>query len=223
MSENAGSVRITRLILIPLIITLAITFLRLEGELHHWSSVFFNNHAGGLGAIVGIAWLPFIFAPYFAAKLAAAGEGPAGSGKVLLYAIVGVVVTVLGGLVGSNTQPGVLSGRAIAALLFVVAAALIQFIAWGTLSKTLLAYAFGARVPVAIVMFYAMAGSWGTHYDALPPNYAGPTDLMGRYVAMALVPQFIFWISYTIIVGSLAAGVYMMIAHRSQRAVPQPA
>jgi hypothetical protein len=222
MSENAGSVRITRLILIPLAITLAITFLRLEGELHHWSSALFNRSAGGMGAIVGIASLPFIFGPYFAAKLAAAGEAAASGGKVLLYAGIGVVVTIAGGVISAGSPEGVLTGRALTAMLLIVAAALIQFMASGTLARTLLAYGFGARLPVAIVMFYAMAGSWGTHYDALPPNYAGPTDFMGRYIAMALIPQFIFWIAYTMITGALAGGVYLAIAHRG-KAVPQPA
>lgn len=222
MPENTGSVRVTRLIMTPIIITLVVTILRLEGELHHWSSIFFTRSAGGAGAIVGIAWLPFIFGPYFAAKLTAAGEGPSSNGKVLLYALIAVVVTIAGGVVSAGSPEGVLTGKALTAMLLVIAAALIQFMAWGTFAKALLMYAFGARIPVAIVMFYAMAGSWGTHYDALAPNYAGPTDLMGKYVAMALIPQFIFWISYTMVVGALAAGVYLLIAHRS-RAVAQPA
>jgi len=221
MSENAGSVRITRLILVPLIMTLAITFLRLEGELHHWSSILFARSAGGAGAIVGIAWLPFIFGPYFAAKLTAAGAGPSSSGKVILYAVIGLVVTMLA--VASESNPGALTGRALAGILMIVAAGMIQFISWGTLARTLLAYGFGARVPVAIVMFYAIAGGWGTHYDALPPGYAGPTDFMGRYIAIGLVPQFIFWIAYTMIIGALAAGVYLAIARRGRGAVPQPA
>lgn len=222
MPENAGSIRIARLVAAPLVITLLITLLRLEGELHQWSSVLFNRNAGGMGAIVGIAWLPFIFGPYFAAKLAAASERPATNGRVLLFGAVGLIVTVGAGLVGSQTPEGVLSGPAVLGLLLMVAAIVVQFMAWGPLGKALLAYAFGARIPVAIVMFYAMRGNWGTHYDALPGNYAGPTDFLGKYVSMALIPQFIGWIAYTMVIGTLAAGVYMLVAHRS-RPVPQPA
>ena len=36
---------------------------------------------------------------------------------------------------------------------------------------TLLAYAFAARVPVALVMLVAMLGNWGTHYDVAPPGF----------------------------------------------------
>lgn len=222
MSENAGSVRITRLILVPLVITLAITFLRLWGELHHWSSVLFNSHAGGPGAIVGIAWLPFIFGPYFAAKLSAAGEGPAGAGKVIGYAFLGLVVFIGGSMIAEGGGPGAMSGKVVLGILLFVAAAVIQFMSWGTLARTLLAYGFGARVPVAIVMFYAIQGNWHTHYDALPPGYAGPTDMMGRFVAIGLVPQFLGWIPYTMIMGSLAAGIYLAIARRG-KIVPQPA
>lgn len=222
MSENAGSVRIARLVAAPIIITLLITLLRLEGELHQWSSVLFNRNAGGLGAIVGIAWLPFIFGPYFAAKLANAGERPGSNGRVLLFGAIGLIVTVGAGILSSQSAPGVLSTTAMLGLLLMVASIVVSGMAWGTLGKTLLAYAFGARIPVAIVMLYAMRGNWGTHYDAVPPGYAGPTDFMGRYVDLALIPQFIAWIAYTMIIGTIAAGVYMLIAHRS-RVVAQPA
>jgi hypothetical protein len=215
MSEN-GSVRITRLIMGPVVITLCITLLRLWGELHHWNSVLFNSNAGGAGAIVGIAWLPFIFGPYFAWKLAAAGERPSGSGKVILFAVVGLLVVVGGSVVAFQSSPGAFSGKVLGGELLMVAAAMIQFMAWGTFAKTLLAYAFAARVPVAIVMFYAIRGGWGTHYDALPPGYAGPTDFLGKYVAIALVPQFIFWIAYTMIIGALVGGVILAISGRGK-------
>ncbi|HEV2423759.1 MAG TPA: hypothetical protein VGZ29_02915 [Terriglobia bacterium] len=222
MPDNAGSVRIARLVAAPIVITLLITLLRLEGELHQGSSVLFNRNAGGVGAIVGIAWLPFIFGPYFAARLARAGERPAGNGRVLLFAAVGLIVTIGAGLISSRTPEGTLSGTALIGLLLMVAAVIVQLMAWGALGKTLLAYAFGARIPVAIVMFYAMRGNWGTHYDALPGGYAGPADFTGKYVNMALIPQFIGWIDYTMVIGTLAAGVYLLIAHRSRAAV-QPA
>ena len=78
-----GKKSIVQLILVPSLITLAITVLRLEGELHHWGSPWFNNSAGGGGAIVGISWLPIIFGPYFALKLASSGEGTSSYGQGL--------------------------------------------------------------------------------------------------------------------------------------------
>ena len=70
-----------RLILVPAIITLAITTLRLIGELQGWSPFLFNKAPGGGFALVGISWLPVVFGPYFAWKVAVAGAGPSGMGK----------------------------------------------------------------------------------------------------------------------------------------------
>ena len=69
-----------RLVLVPAVITLAVTLLRLVGELQNWSSTLFNREAGGGGALIGIVWLVPIFGVYFALRLAREGEGP---GKVL--------------------------------------------------------------------------------------------------------------------------------------------
>jgi len=66
-----------RLVLVPGIITAAVTLLRLVGELNHWSRTFFNPDPGGGLAIVGIAWLVPIFGVYFAMKQS---SGQVGSG-----------------------------------------------------------------------------------------------------------------------------------------------
>ena len=81
------------------------------------------------------------------------------------------------------------------------------FPAWPSLAKTLLAYGYTARIPVAILMFFAIKGSWGTHYDVVPPNYTGPTDLIGKYVTIGAVPQLVLWIVFTIIVGGLLGSI----------------
>ena len=72
--EERKSISITSLITIPALITLGITILRLVGELEHWPKPWFSAAAGGGGAIIGISWLPIIFGPYFALKLAGAGD-----------------------------------------------------------------------------------------------------------------------------------------------------
>ncbi len=45
-----NDVSIKKLILVPALITLAVTLLRLTGELMHWSKALFNPAAGGGGA-----------------------------------------------------------------------------------------------------------------------------------------------------------------------------
>ena len=99
--EETKSLSITSLITIPALITLGITILRLVGELQHWPKPWFNPAAGGGGAIIGISWLPLIFGPYFAVKLAGAGDAPSSAGKAIGLAFAGLAVMVVGGfLVG---------------------------------------------------------------------------------------------------------------------------
>jgi hypothetical protein len=60
---------IRKLILVPALITLVVTGLRLALELGAAPSWLANSGEGGLGALVGIVWLPLIFGPYFAARI----------------------------------------------------------------------------------------------------------------------------------------------------------
>src|SRR6516165_5155109 len=92
------SVSIGKLIVIPAVITLVLTILRLIGELQHWPKPWVSSAAGGGGAIIGIFWLPLIFGPYFAWKLAAAGDGPASVGKAIGMSALGLVVLLAGGV-----------------------------------------------------------------------------------------------------------------------------
>jgi hypothetical protein len=109
---SSGKKSIVQLVLVPSLITLGITILRLEGELNHWGSPWFNSSAGGGGAIVGISWLPIIFGPYFALKLAGSGEGTSSYGKAVGMTIGGLMVIVLGGFVlfksGNSAVLGIL-------------------------------------------------------------------------------------------------------------------
>jgi hypothetical protein len=189
------------LILWPAVITLAITVLRLEGELHHWSSLWFNRSAGGGGAVVGISWLPIFFGPYFALRLAATGEGPVSYGRAF-GATFAALVVMIGGvfLVGlTDSNPGILT---LAGFVLMLAAAFIPSIGWGRLGKTLLAYAFAARIPVLVIMYFAMKGNWGTHYDAVSARYQD-LALWKKFFEMAFLPQMFMWITYTVVAGSL--------------------
>lgn len=57
----------------PVLITLAVTALRLLGALGGLPDVLVNREAGGAGAIIGIVWLSPIFAVWFGRKHAQAG------------------------------------------------------------------------------------------------------------------------------------------------------
>ena len=96
-TTSGPSVSIRKLIMIPAVITLVLTILRLIGELQHWPKPWVSTAAGGGGALIGISWLPLIFGPYFGWKLAAAGDGPASAGKAIGMSALGLVALIAGG------------------------------------------------------------------------------------------------------------------------------
>jgi len=217
MADHAGTARpgTLQLVLVPSIITLAILALRTVGELQHWNKLLFNTNAGGGFALVGISWLPFIFGPYFAMKLLAAGDRPPSNGKVIGFALLGFVLMVVGGVL-ANLPAIPMALRVILGVLLMAFGGLLPLFAWPSLFKTLIAYGYAARIPVAIIMYFAIAGSWGTHYDALPPNYPGPSELWPKYAFIGLVPQLVIWPAFTSIVGSLAGGITAAVSKRGK-------
>ena len=220
--EEGKSISITSLITIPALITLGVTILRLVGELEHWPKPWFSAAAGGGGAIIGISWLPIIFGPYFALKLARVGDRPSSLGKAVGFAVLGLVVLVLGGVLAGATHEHVAILTLVAFLVMLVAA-FIPGIGWRSLGNTLLAYAFAARIPVLIVMFLAMRGNggqgWGTHYDAVPPTFA-QASFATKFLYMAILPQMTAWIAWTVVLGSIIGVIVVAIVGRGKQAAP---
>jgi len=209
---------IAQLIAIPAIITLAITLVRLIGEMQGWSKVWFNPDPGGGGALIGIVWLVPLFGIYFAIKLSNAGEGPAGAGRAVLFAVVGIIIVVAGFAAAFKvSQPGLPVAQLVLGIAAVVATVL-QYRVWPALAKTLLAYGFAARIPVAIIMFFAIRGNWGTHYDGPPPGFPADITWFPKFVLIGLLPQLVFWIAFTVIVGILFGAAAVAITHRGRRA-----
>lgn len=219
MAER-GKVSIGRLIAIPAVITLGVTILRLAGELEHWPTPWFNSSAGGGGALVGISWLPIIFGPYFAWKLAGSGEGPEKMGRAVGFWGGSLVLLIVGGVIVGITiaHPSILT---VIGFLVMLVAACVPRLGWRSLGNVLLAYAFAARIPVLVVMFLAMRGNggagWGTHYDVVPPAYAH-ASFGARFFDFAVMPQMTLWIGWTVIVGMLLALIVMAIARPGRRA-----
>jgi len=222
--SEKGAVSTTALITIPAVITLVITILRLVGELQHWPAPWFNPAAGGGGAIVGISWLPLIFGPYFAWKLAASGQGPTSAGNSIGAALGGLAVMVLGGFI-SFPKPNHPASTVLFLVgsLVMLAGAFIPGIGWKSLGNTLLAYALAARIPVLIVMFIAMNGNggqgWGTHYDVAPPFMSGvEMSVMRKFFSIGVVPQLTLWIGWTVVIGSLLGSILVAVARPGKRA-----
>jgi len=196
-----------RLILWPSLITLAVTLLRLTGELRHWSEKWFSTETGGttphgVSWIIGITWLAAPLGVYFAVRLSKAGHGPASHRRALALAALGLCMVVgFRTLISLFTLsfPSIL----IPLWLFMAIAGAIQYFAWPALFKSLLLYGLAARIPVTVVMFLAMRGTWGTHYDyvGMPARFDMP--LVPKFLWLAFFPQLVFWVAFTIVAGSV--------------------
>jgi hypothetical protein len=212
----ATDIPLKKLILVPALITFAVTLLRLAGELMHWSPKLFNPAPGGGGAIVGIAWLVPVFGVYFASVLSRAGQGPSSVGPAIGYPLLGGLLLPVAGFAGSKLG---LSPQGFAIFtVFIVASivgAWIAFRGWPALGRTLLAYGLAARIPVAIVMLFAIFGNWGTHYDVSPPGFPAMSPLP-KWFLIGLLPQMTVWIWFTIAVGALLGGLFVAVTGRAK-------
>jgi len=206
-----GKIAITKLVFIPALITLAVTLLRVTGELLRWSRTLFNPAPGGGGAIVGIVWLIPVFGVYFALRLAKLGEAPEHPGRAIGYAALGFAILAVGFLMfqyAFQSLHGLVVMWGTAAL-----GGMLPRYGWRGLYKVLIAYAYLARIPVAIVMLLATLGAWESHYSAL----AFPTTRMSplaQYFLLGFFPQLVWWVGLTVAVGALFGSVAATIALR---------
>ena len=204
-SRSATSVIPWReLVMIPAAISLVVTLLRLTGELLLWSPRFFNREAGGPGSIVGIVWLVPVFGIYFAYRLAVQGHAPAGRLRGLLLALAAILAVMA--LIAAVPRLGL--GPLARVALFNVGAVIgagITYLGWPHLARTNVVYGYLARIPVAVVMLIAMSLNWGTHYELGPPGFP-EMGVFAKWLWIGLLPQMVFWIGFTVVIGGLFGG-----------------
>jgi uncharacterized membrane protein YeaQ/YmgE (transglycosylase-associated protein family) len=215
-SERPGSLPIKSLILGPAIITLAVTLLRLVGELQGWSPRLFSREPGGAGALVGIVWLAPIFGIYFAMKLARIARPPS-AGQAVGYSLAAVALALVSGFAAGAMLKGNQNAQFGVFLVIGLVGAAIAYRGWPALGKTLLAYGLAARVPVAIVMLFAIYANWGTHYDVVPPGFP-EMDPLRKWLFIGLVPQLFAWIPFTMIVGAVCGSVAVLVSGKARQA-----
>jgi hypothetical protein len=200
---------VLRLILVPALITLAVTLVRLAGELMGGSDSLFSREAGGKAALVGIVWLIPVFGIYFGLRLARAGEGPPSVGKALGFAVLAFALNAALGFGAFAVVKSPVAQLAIFAATSWIAI-LVARPGWPSLWRVLFAYGLAARIPVLIVMFLSIFGGWDTHYAKPRPDFPafGP---WGLFFWTALLPQLSIWLLLTIvggmILGALAVAV----------------
>jgi hypothetical protein len=213
------SVRETlRLIRGPSLIALGVTLLRLVGELGHWSERWFNPDTGGIiprgtSWVFGITWLAIPCGAYFGLRLARAGEGPIRPWRALAWPGAGLAVV----LVGLRAPWRVLlpfPPILLVVWLVMAAGAALAWIGWPALGRTLLAYGLASRLPVVVIMLLAMRGNWGTHYDYVGMPSAFQMALGPRFLWLAFFPQLVFWVGFTILMGTLAGSLAVVLLLR---------
>jgi hypothetical protein len=158
-----------------------------------------------------------VFGVYFGLKMAGAGQGPAGPGSALGWALLGLLLLPGPGFLASRL--GMPQESITARLVFVVlslAGTAVAFRGWPALGRTLTAYGLAARIPVVVVMLLAILGSWGTHYDAVPPGLPemGP---LAKWLLIGVLPQLTIWIWFTVAIGMLFGAAAVAITGRGRR------
>ena len=214
MEASHSVLNVKRLIMVPALIALVITIVRLVGELTGGSPVLFSRAAGGGGAVVGIVWLVPIFGVYFAIRLVRQGFVPTSAGKVIGLAMLGFVaalaivspVILITGDPNVSVSLGGAIGQQLGIAVASIVAVLILRKGWPAFFQTMLSYAFASRIPVLTVMLIAMLGDWGTHYELGPPGYP-EMGFLTNFIVIALLPQMTFWIMFTMVVGTLCGGI----------------
>ncbi len=212
-----------RLILVPALLSLGVTLLRLTGELLRWSEAWFSTATQGVAPsgwswLIGITWLPIPFGAYFAWKLWTAGQGPSGPPFRALAWSLGAIGVVL---LGMSYRPPLPFPQV---LLFIwgsmIPAGILAYRAWPALGQTLLAYGLAARIPVAGIMFLAMMGRWGTHYDyvGMPPEFQ--MSLWRGFFWLAFFPQLVFWVLFTLVLGALSGSLFALAASARVKSPP---
>jgi hypothetical protein len=202
------------MVLGPALITLAVTLLRLVGELQGWSPRLFSREAGGGGALVGISWLVPVFGAWFGWKLAASGERPGSAWRALGLTVLALAALPASGFAVARLGVEATSLTTLAVYAVVsVAALLLALLAWPALGRTLIAYGLAARIPVILVMLAAILGSWGTHYDAMPPGTPEMSGLQ-KWLVAGVLPQLTVWQWFTVVIGGLFGIAAAALARR---------
>ncbi|MBM4059712.1 MAG: hypothetical protein FJ265_01245 [Planctomycetes bacterium] len=216
--------RLLSLVLVPSLLTLLVTVLRLVGQLAGWSPRFFGlPEAGGSMAIVGIGWLIFVFGLWFGFRVQRSGAGVRSRGRALAISALAVAV-MFGGLALCRAldlvwfpdadHPGPVRGMSwficLAALGVVIAAC-----AWPRMALLLFVYAVLARIPVLAVTWLALEFGWETHYVKLPPGLPAPAP--EELFTVLAMPQVTFWPAITIVAGTVMACLGALLGGRGAK------
>jgi hypothetical protein len=193
----------------PVLLTFAVSAVRVAGELQGWVTA----RSGGAGALLGITWLAFAFGGWFGVQLAHDGDRPALRraplfGLVSLAVVVAVVMWRFGPIMRS-TETVPMADLRIAVMIIAgttLVLSLLQFAVWPRLAWTLLCYGLAARLGVLAITWLAKVQGWDTHYTKFGPQ--GLEVPLGETMASAAFAQLGFWVPFTVIAGGFVGGLF---------------
>lgn len=214
--------RLLGLVLVPALLTLAVTVLRLVGEINGWNPAIFGRpEAGGGFAPLGISWLIFLFGLWFGIRLQRADKGPRSHTRALVISLVAIGV-VAGGMPAlqaldvmwfpDEKNPG--EARGMQWMMALMAGGcLVSALAWGRAALVLLVYGILARIPVVVVTWIALGQpDWNTHYTKIPPFFTNVAE--ADRASFLLLPQATFWPGLTVLIGTAMACLGALLVRR---------
>lgn len=208
--------KLLSLVLWPALLTLAVTLVRLVGELLGWSPSYFSRLPGGGLAIVGIAWLAPAVGVWLGWRLTRAGVRSPGLASLVGWSAGALLLGLALGYGLERLMHPSWTGTLVLWALVAVLVATMAFVTWPAAGRPLLAYAAAARLPVVLVMALAIWRRWGTHYDAPPPGFPALRP-MARWLWTGLLPQTTIWIAFTLAVGMSCSALGVWLASRRPR------
>jgi len=215
-SRTAPAVPVWRLLRWPVLLTLAVTLLRLAGELLGWSTYWFSPLPGGGLAPVGIAWLAPLVGAWCGFRLNRIGLRPPSIGLGLGVPLVSLALAPALPWLANRVHETSWTLHLVAWAITSVFVAALSATAWPALGRLLLVYALAARLPVLLVMAAAMWRRWGTHYDVVPPGFP-PMTILERWLWIGLLPQATIWVALTVGVGAAFGVLGWLLASRLPR------
>ena len=201
--------RVHRLVLVPILVGVGVTLIRVTGEVQGWIA----TTSGGALHPLGVTWLVLVFGAWFGYRLGSEGavERPARALGFGLLAL-GIVLAALAG--ASALFAGTFVGIAVSAMLAASVAALLPRRAAPVLFAANVAFALPVRIVIILVTTVSVLAGWGTHYEKMgPENALVETTKLGTIVGYAFF-HLLFWVPVSAILGSITGGVGAWIARR---------
>lgn len=214
-ASNGRNVSIGSMIAFPAMVALAVTVVRLIGELKGWNPAYFSKEAGGGGALVGISWLIPIFGVVFALQLASAGEWPASRGRAILLPLIAMALLAGSFYAISKFVPASDASKFVgASAIASVVCTGIAWFGWPKLARVAFCYGIASRIPVVAVMYLSITKNWDTHYSKGAKGMPEMAPLE-KWITIGVVPQMFMWIAITIILGGLFGGLALLLRKKS--------